>query len=74
MTANCIKTKNFSSTFAPTVGIFFKILSPGGGIFEQKSSGPEDIPEGMVTDTSQDDTCTRFLKLFLPGRYPIQLA
>ena len=46
MTTNCIKPKNFSSTFAPTVGIFFKKLSLGGGVFEQKSSGPEDIPEG----------------------------
>ena len=38
----------------------FKKISPGGGVFEQKFSGPKDIPRGgMVTDTDQDDTCIR---------------
>ena len=66
--------------------LFFNICPHGGDLskkflpevefLNKKFSGPEDIPGGgMVTDTDQDDTCISvFLKLFLPGRYPIQLA
>ena len=54
-------TKNFSSTFAPTVGIFSKKFLPVVEFLNKNSSGPEDIPEGMVmvNDTGQDDTCIR---------------
>ena len=55
------KTKTFSSTFAPTVGIFSKNFLPVAEFLNKISSGPEDIPGGMVmvTDTGQDDTCIR---------------
>ena len=54
------KLKTFLQHLPPRWGYFQKV-SPGGGAFEQKSSGPEDIPGGMVmvNDTGQDDTCIR---------------
>ena len=56
------KLKTFLQHLSPRWGSFKKISPAGGGVFEQKFGGPEDIPGGgggMVTDTDQDDTCIR---------------
>ena len=71
------KTKNFSSKFVPTVGIFSQNFLPVVEFLNTNSSGPEDMPGGewlltLVKMIPALDSV--FLKLFFPGRYPIQLA